>query len=182
MIISFLYIFLYAYIRQADYLLDRANILQIKKICLCLAVNLLILFQWQQQNKRLLTYLLLVIADIDILIQRIPTELLILLVILEIKDIYINNSRVEVFLCLITAFSWFFLYKKTGFALYDVYLIVILSAGMAGLRNVLIFYAFILILSGTAGLLLKSIRKSPAVKIPLSPLIIAAAMLADLFL
>lgn len=182
MIISFLYVFIYAYIRHADYLPERENILQIKKICLCYAVNLLISFHWQQPDKRIWTYLLMVIADIDILIQRIPMEFLVMLGVLEIRDIIINNSQKEALLCLITAVPWFFVYKKPGFALYDVYLIVILSAGMSGLRNVLLFDAFILILSGTAGLLVNNLRKRPAVKIPLSPLIISAVMLADLFL
>lgn len=119
--------------------------------------------------------LLGIIAGIDIIILKIPTECLVLLAIMCIK---INAQSMLLVRMINSAFVfilWYAFRKKLKMGLFDILLISILSLNFSSISSILLFSSAILILWGCTGLVLqKAFKIHPKTKIPLAPLITAA--------
>ena len=186
LLISALYLPVYFHTRKMDFLekKDRKSIFV--KFILCFCVNLLIctgrMNETQDFTDKAFHFLMMLIADTDLLIMKIPSEFLILLVLSTIKHIIHVFSPYNLLICLIQWIIWLLVRKKIKIGFYDTVLLLIFPLCLNTVRDVRIFNSIFLILYGISGLILKYIfRKSPETNIPLSPLIISAFKMVQLF-
>ena len=124
-----------------------------------------------QVPELLILFLIMLISDVDILINKIPTELIILLILgfgfIRIPEI---KQLPDPAVVLLAGIGLYCFRKKIGIAVYDILLFVFLGIFVYP-SSVQIKYASIfLILWGTAGSAMKFLEKN-AKKIPLSPFI-----------
>lgn len=182
-----LYLPFYIRTRRASFLKEdiRKNIAL--KVCFCLIFNLTAALTASFMNGKpagkFFVCLLMLIADIDLLSGRIPTELLCVLGGFCLwKMVHLSNFIAVIPGALILVL-WHMQNKKKIIGLYDVLMILFLTLCLSGLRKTLIFYALVMILWGTVGMLLHVLfHKQADTKIPLSPLIIAAFLITQQYL
>ena len=195
-LVSFVYISFYNHTRKTQFLVGKTFKELWKQMILCFLFNFMLftlgaLSNEQRIDKKLIVYLFCVIGDVDIFIRKIPTEFLLIdfalsvYYLIPIENVYLKIA------CILINSVWFFIKDRLGIGLHDIFLILIQSLLFQDIRNLLYFDAFILILWGISGVLLKSIyRKSGSgrpscegkekARIPLAPVIITAFMLSQL--
>lgn len=196
-IVSFVYILFYDFSRKTKYLDEKTFLEQKTQLAMCLGFNLFIFTLRELQNEQFMKnigpifYLFCIIGDIDILICKIPTELLLFNFLIEL---YYLPSTTNIYLkiaCILLNMLWFLVKDRLGISLYDILLILIQSLLFQDIRILLFFDAFILILWGVWGVFLKArYMKSSSGKpkngdkekarIPLAPVIITAFILSQL--
>ena len=149
------------------------------KIALCFIWNSALLFlpgKRSPLDRIPLLILFLILADTDIFIQKIPTELLILSGTVS----FLCGDHVPDPLPVVTAVSAALVFliidpKKTGIARYDIVLTAILAMHCTDILQQIRFVSVLMILWGSVGLILRYVRKgSASMKIPLSPVILTA--------
>ena len=114
-------------------------------------------------------------AGIDFLIHRIPTEFLVILLLISIQSTDKNTIWLRILFAALVFIPWSAVRKKLDMGLYDILLISILSLNLSGFSKILQFSSAILILWGAAGLILQKVYgRKPGTKIALAPLIAAA--------
>ena len=126
-----------------------------------------------------LMILIFLIADIDILIGKIPTELLAALVVLILVS-RIPSIGLIVVIVLVCAAVWFFR-EKIGVAPYDILLFGALGMLVPDAASFIRYTAVSLILWGIGGLILRAWTKGKARTIPLAP-VFTLALLFENFL
>ena len=126
-----------------------------------------------------LLILILVIADIDILIGKIPTELLAALVVLILVS-RIPSVGLLIVIVLVCAAVWIFR-AKIGVAPYDILLFGVLGMLVPDAVSFIRYTAVSLILWGICGLILRAWIKGKARTIPLAP-VFTFALLIENFL
>ncbi len=115
----------------------------------------------------------LLIADVDMMIQKIPSELLLLGFLLSIFYRPLLFARIFMSLCILV--TGLILSKKTGIANYDVILTSIMAMHCYDVLSQIKFVSIILILWGISGLIIQVlIKNNTPRKIPLSPIILSA--------
>lgn len=114
-------------------------------------------------------------AGVDFLIHRIPTELLVILLLISIQTTDKNAIWLRILYSAFVFMLWSAFRNKLDMGLYDIFFISILSLNLSGFPKILQFSSAILVLWGAAGLILQKVcGKKPGTKIPLAPLIAAA--------
>ena len=126
-----------------------------------------------------LLILILVIADIDILIGKIPTELLALLLVLTLASRIPSVGQIIVII-LVCAAVWCFR-SKIGIAPYDILLFGALGMLVPDAVSFIRYAAVSLIVWGIGGLILHAWTKGKARTIPLAP-VFTFALLIENFL
>ena len=149
-----------------------------KKLLLCAGLNavILILSGPPASKGSLLFFLLLTaLADIDILIRKIPTELLAFVCVYSVSRLFPFGLRsLPLFLSPLAAGAALFLTRpKTRIGIYDILLVLFLSLCMESVSGQLKFFALFLILWGLIGLA-GALNKKRGELIPLAPVIIIA--------
>ncbi len=158
---------------------DRAFLL---KLGFCFLFSLLCVIQAVGNIHGLreaLTILILVIADIDILIGKIPTELLAGLIVLIIAS-RVPSVGLLIVIVLVCAAVWVFR-TKIGIAPYDVLLFGALGMLVPDVVSFIRYTAAALIIWGIGGLILRARTKGKARTIPLAP-VFTFALLIENFL
>ncbi len=117
-------------------------------------------------------FLMMLLADIDILIKKIPTELLVALAaaicfvkIPEIEEL--PDSAAVIFIGVV----FYIFRRKIGIALYDILLFLLLGIFVYPIDSQIKYTAVFLILWGISGVLVRSFRKQEKT-VPLAPCII----------
>ena len=126
----------------------------------------------------LTSFMMLLIADFDFLVLKIPTEMLVIIAVgIIYTTIYANFTIPALAAALIFAIVLFVFSRKIGIAPYDVVFTFLVSILLtASFVSVIQYYALVLILFGAAALFMrKAIKKEQ--KIPLAPLIVIAFVL-----
>ena len=126
-----------------------------------------------------LLILIFVIADVDILIGKIPTELLAILVVLILVS-RIPSIGLIVVIVLVCAAVWIFR-SKIGIAPYDILLFGALGMLVPDAVSFFRYTAVSLIVWGIGGLILRAWTKGKARTIPLAP-VFTFALLIENFL
>ena len=126
-----------------------------------------------------LLILIFVIADIDILIGKIPTELLVILFVLAAVS-RIPSVGLLIVIVLICAAVWCFR-AKIGVAPYDILLFGALGMLVTDAASFIRYTAVSLILWGIGGVILRAWTKGKARTIPLAP-VFTFALLIESFL
>ncbi len=124
-----------------------------------------------------MSILIFVIADIDLLIGKIPTELLALLFLLTMAsgDVTLEKAAGITLVCAAAC-----LFRdKIGIALYDVLLFGLLSLRLPGSNSFFRYMAVSLILWGVSGLILRLVTKGKARTIPLAPVFTLALLVEN---
>lgn len=153
------------------------------KLVLCLLINFLSLYLFPGAGNILsieaaMPILIFVIADIDILIGKIPTELLALLFLMIITSDTITLEKAAVITLICAAASLF--QNKIGIALYDILFYGVLGLLLPGINSFFKYTAVTLILWGVCGLILRLLTKGKARTVPLAP-VFAFALLIENF-
>lgn len=183
LVISFVYIALYYTTRQTGSIRSAIKDNFWEKIFICLLLNSAILkYQTAFHDADSFTvFLIVILADIDLFIKKIPSELLCLLFIYLSIRIIDTGSYHRLILGLSSYFLWIIFQKRLRMGLYDVLMIAALSLLTDNFKKLLLFYSAILILWGMAGVILQKVfNKSAAVKIPLVPVFTAALILMNI--
>ena len=126
-----------------------------------------------------LLILIFVIVDIDILIGKIPTELLALLLVLTLAS-RIPSVGQSIVIILVCAAVWIFR-AKIGVAPYDILFFGVLGMLVPDVLSFIRYTAVSLILWGIGGLILRAWTKGKARTIPLAP-VFTFALLIENFL
>ena len=114
-------------------------------------------------------------AGIDFIIQRIPTEFLVILLLISIQSNDKDTIWMRILISALVFILWSAFRKKLDMGFYDILLISILSLNLSGFPKILQFSSVILIIWGAAGLILQKVYgRKPGTKIPLAPLIASA--------
>lgn len=179
------YIPVYIWTRR-DFTLEKTAVRYLKeKIVLCSGVTILMLMIPLKKQGVMISLpflcILVFLSDIDIIIRKIPAEILAVICCLIFPEIFRSGN----FYCLLflpaSFVFWGLIKKRTGLGLYDIILIAVLSVSFDNLQPVLIFYSLIMTAWGLAGLiLLKIFGKTSETKIPLVPIIITAFLLSQI--
>lgn len=116
-------------------------------------------------------FALMIIADFDLLIFRIPTEFLMLLYVSILPGIITQGNWAYVLTSLVLWSLWWIAQKEGLIAIYDVWLLLPLALYLNDTKKALLFYALFLVLWGCFALILRYLcKKDPHTKIPLAPL------------
>ena len=156
-----------------------------EKIILCLFLN--IFLSCLNTNRQVPSYdasfyLMMIIADIDLMISHIPTELLTILFFTMLWNITREPISADLLICPLIYVIWNLVRKKLMMGHYDILLVVILSLFLKDTKSMLLFNALFLLIYGISGLILKYLfSTSPETKIPLAPIIITAFQLLPFF-
>lgn len=122
-------------------------------------------------------------AGIDFIIYRIPTEFLVILLLISIQSNNKDTIWLRILISALVFILWYGFRKKLDMGLYDILLTSILSLNLSGFTQILQFSSAILIIWGAAGLILQIVYgRKPGKKIPLTPLIAAAFIFVTLIL
>ncbi len=153
------------------------------KLTFCFLLNFLLLSTFSDAGKMHAIYavraiLILVIADIDLLIGKIPTELLALLFLLTMTSGAATLAKTAV-ITLVCAAACVFR-NQIGIALYDVLLFDLLGLFLPDVNSFFRYMAISLVLWGVSGLILRLLTKGKARTIPLAP-VFTLALLAENF-
>ena len=147
--------------------------------CVCMNLLILVLSDALKTKETQLLFLLLVcIADIDLMILKIPTELLLLVSACTVSRL-LSSGSLSPFLfitCLIIGAAFYLTGNKTGIGLYDILLIMLISLYALSVAAQLVFSAAVLILWGITGLILRRYNNRGE-RIPLAPVIVLALAL-----
>lgn len=147
----------------------------------CVCMNLLILYlsdALKMKETMWLFLLLAVIADIDLMNLKIPTELLLLLAVYTLGRLFPIDRHTLLLIGsgLVIAAAFYLTKGKTGIGLYDILLILLICLYALSLSAQLVFTAAFLILWGVTGLIVRRYKKRGE-RIPLAPLIVLALAL-----
>lgn len=152
------------------------------KLTFCFLFNFLSLSVFSDPRKShgidaAMSILIFVIADIDLLIGKIPTELLALLFLLTMTsgDVALEKAAGITIIC---AAACLFR-NKIGIALYDVLLFGLLGLRLPGINSFFRYMAVSLILWGVSGLILRPVTKGKARTIPLAPVFTFALLVEN---
>ena len=126
-----------------------------------------------------LMILIFVIADIDILIGKIPTELLAILFVLILAS-RVPSVGLLIVIALVCAAVWIFR-AKIGIAPYDIPLFGVIGMLVPEVLSFIRYTAVSLIVWGIGGLILRAWTKGKARTIPLAP-VFTFALLIENFL
>lgn len=196
-LVSYVYILFYDHTRKTQYLVGKTFLDQKNHLAMCLGFNLFIFILCGLQNEQFINnigpivYLFCVIGDIDILICKIPTELLLVDFLIVLYSLASATNIYLKIACILINNLWFLFKDRLGISLYDIFLILIQSLLFQDMRNFFYFDAFILILWGGCGVFLKAKNMKSSsgkpkdgdkekARIPLAPVIITAFMLSQL--
>ena len=163
------YIYFYNMTRKSAFTVNGSH----KKIALVILYNYLILRVVTGIGNCFTPFIIIsiLIADIDILIGKIPSELLAAAMLAAIPAFIEKGINFPVmsaaFLAAGAVFHW---REKIGIAAYDVFLIFMLSLLLEEMIGIMKFYSIFMILWGITGSLVKTIKKEERC-IPLAPLI-----------
>lgn len=145
------------------------------KIGLCVFFNYLLTnmtIQKPEISCMIQLLLLEVLSGIDIHIRKIPTELLAAAGVLSgILFFHTSGAVLSVFSAILIGSVFYFFRKKIGIGSYDILLIFFLGVLLRSMVDQLKFAAVILILWGTAGMIVRILKKERDLSIPLVPLI-----------
>ena len=116
--------------------------------------------------------LLELLSGIDIHIRKIPTELLAPAGVLSgILLFQTSGAALTIFSSILIGSVFYFFRNKIGIGSYDILLIFFLAVLLQSMALQLKFAAVFLILWGTAGLIIRALKKGRDLSIPLVPLI-----------
>ena len=181
--LSAVYLPFYCAFRKADELKQTALKSAGLKAGLCVCVNYLVVSSRNVDLSLPYIILLCLIADVDILIRKIPTEFLAVLLFIVIRDITGVSLLKTIIPTLCFCGLWFLVRRFTDMGIYDIILIMILSIKLADFSAAVKLSSLILILWGLIGLLLQiNPRNEQIRKIPLAPVMITAFILLLRFL
>ena len=126
----------------------------------------------------LTSFMMLLIADFDFLVLKIPTEMLLIIALgIIYTTIYANFTIPALAAALILAIILFIFSRKIGIAPYDVIFTFLISILLTtSFISVVQYYALAIILFGLAALFMKQVIKKEQ-KIPLAPLVVIAFVL-----
>ena len=170
------YSYIKIYEKTRNYLWKKPDSFRKGALCIaeCFCCNL-ILGAAAGNNLKLpelfILFLIMLISDVDILIKKIPTELLVLLTagFLFIKIPEIKQLPVPA-VVLLSGIVLYCFRKKIGIAVYDILLFVFLGIFVYPSSAQIKYAAIFLILWGAAGTVMKLLDNN-AEKLPLSPFI-----------
>lgn len=186
LVISAIYSWFYIKTRKVNELHTESLNSPVIKIFLCVCTNFLLIvadpFSEFPEHKKILIFLFCVTGNIDIIIRKIPTEFLVLDIMAVFSAAFTHYDALLVIFCVCAGAFWMVGRKKTGIKIYDILLVIALSAAVGNIRKLLIFYAITLIFWGASGLILRFLfKKKPDFAIPLAPVIISAFTTAKMF-
>ncbi len=147
--------------------------------CVCMNLLILVFSDALKTKETLLLFLLLVcIVDIDLMILKIPTELLLLLTVFTLRRLFPVDlhTLLLIGIALVSAAAFYLTGEKTGIGLYDILLIMLISLYALSAAAQLLFIAAVLILWGITGLIVRWYKKRGE-RIPLAPVIVLALAL-----
>ena len=173
------YIFVYNKTRKSHFTLHD----QYWKLAVLVVYNWLILridIHSARAIISLTSFMMLLIADFDFLVLKIPAEMLVITALgIIYTTIYKNFTIPALAAALIFGIVLFVFSKKIGIAPFDVILTFLISILLTtSFISVIQYYALVLILFGLAGLSLKKVIKKEQ-KIPLAPLIVIAFVITN---
>lgn len=179
LLFSILYIFVYIKLRNVNYLYREGLKNFSIKMLLCVCSNFFLIaaapFSDSIRYQKLLTFLFCVTENIDLIVQKIPTEILVFETLLIFLNINFADRWIHILTCFCSAALWLIGREKTGINAYDILLIAILCVQIGDLQKILIFDSIILMFWGGAGVILRSFyKRKPDFRIPLAPVIISA--------
>ena len=180
-----IYLPVYAYTRKAEHLKTELKEKLLNKLILCFLFNLIAVLISKHitidtPGKNFL-FLLLIIADTDLMIRKIPTEFLVCLFAVAVWRFAADGKWLMGVLCILCFSFWWAVLKKKIIGLYDVLMILALTIFQNDVRSVLIFYSLFLVCWGSLGAVLRFLlKRNPQTKIPLAPLMILAFLLTQL--
>lgn len=182
-----IYLPIYVYTRKAVHLKIVAKEDLLKKLVFCFLFNLIAALLSKHVTLdpygKILLFPLMLIADMDMMIRKIPTEFLVCLFALAVWKFIFDGRWLTGVFCILCFSLWWLAFKKKIIGLYDVLMILALTIFRNDVRSVLIFYALFLVLWGSFGMFLRLIlKRSSQTKIPLAPLMTLAFLLTQLFL
>ena len=181
--LAVLYIPVYCAVRKANELKQTAVKSAKLKVFLSVCVNLLVISGGSVDLSIPSIIFLCLIADIDLFIQKIPSEFLIVLAILSFRGISGVSMLKTIIPTLCFCGLWFLVRRFTDMGIYDIFIIMVLSITLTEFRAAVKFSSLILILWGLIGILLQiNPGKEQTGKIPLAPVIITAFILTLRFL
>ncbi len=176
-ILSMLYGKFYVMTRKTDTDLSLKRTWKLLLLNFCLnSVFLWLRSSVLQYPGSLLWMCLLLIADIDILIRKIPSELLLTAAAGCAVSVRNSADPVPVIICDCFLMMIGLLFnKKAGIARYDIFYICILAILCPDVAAILKFVSLFLILWGMAGLFIRKTDRSGRIRsIPLTPFILTA--------
>ena len=183
MALAVIYVPIYCALRKADVLKQYALKFAGMKAGICICVNFFVIGSAADDLSVPFIISLCMIADVDILIQKIPIEFLIALAILNyrvVSGVFLLKTIIPI-LCFCG--FWSLVRRFTDMGIYDILLITILSINLADFPSAVEFSALILILWGLIGLIIHiNPRNEKIRKIPLAPIIVIAFILTSSFL
>ena len=181
--LAVLYIPVYCAVRKANELKQTAVKSAKLKVFLSVCVNLLVISCGSVDLSIPSIIFLCLIADVDLFIQKIPSEFLIVLAILSFRGISDVSMLKTIIPTLCFCGLWFLVRRFTDMGIYDIFIIMVLSITLTEFRAAVKFSSLILILWGLIGILLQiNPGKEQTGKIPLAPVIITAFILTLRFL
>ena len=181
--LAVLYIPVYCAVRKANELKQTAVKSTKLKVFLSVCVNFLVISGGSVDLSIPFIIFLCLIADIDLFIQKIPSEFLIVLAILSFRGISGVSLLKTIIPTLCFCGLWFLVRRFTDMGIYDIFIIMVLSITLTEFRAAVKFSSLILILWGLIGILLQiNPGKEQTGKIPLAPVIITAFILTLRFL
>ena len=125
--------------------------------------------------KYMLLLLFGITENIDLFIHKIPTEILLLELLLSISQISKPVNIPNFAASLLFSSLWFLAKRKIRIGTNDILLILILTVMLPGYYGTILFNSVIMIIWGAVGIIIqKAFNKGPETQIPLAPLIITA--------